>query len=210
LSGGARASHKLPRAVIFKPSLERSQADAAARAEPRKTRAPKAQRAATEEVHHLFAQDPKRRLQLVTAVWSRAVGPDLMRRTRPETLEAGVLRVRVPDTRWRQVLHRMQPHLLAQLRAVLGDLAPRRLSFVEGGMDALPVTPPPSAPITGTTPLPESVAMAAAAIADPEVRVAFERSAARYLALSVPLSRFEERPAALPAPSAGPRSRRVS
>ena len=121
---------------------------------------------------------------LVTAVWARTVGADLTRRTRPETLEKGVLRVRVPDTRWRQVLHRMQPQLLAQLRSVLGELAPQRLSFVEGGLDGAESTPPPLAlaPAAGVAPLPDSVAQAAAAIADPEVRAGFERSVSRYLA----------------------------
>jgi len=121
-------------------------------------------------------------LLLVSAVWARSVGADLTRRTRPETLENGVLRVRVPDTRWRQVLHRMQPQLLAQLRSVLGELAPQRLSFVEGGLDGIEVTPPPPAPMAAASvTLPDSVAQAAAAIADPEVRAGFERSAARYL-----------------------------
>ena len=50
-------------------------------------------------------------------------------------MEGGTLRVRVPDASWRKVLHRMQPQILGRLRELAGDLAPRRMGFVEGGID---------------------------------------------------------------------------
>ena len=48
-------------------------------------------------------------------------------------MEGGTLRVRVPDASWRKVLHRIQPQILARLRELAGDLAPRRMGFVDGG-----------------------------------------------------------------------------
>ena len=82
----------------------------------------------------LFGSVPARTQALIRAAWPRAVGADLARRTEVVALEAGTLRIRVPDARWRKVLHRMQPQILARLRDVVGDLAPRRLGFVEGPM----------------------------------------------------------------------------
>jgi hypothetical protein len=137
------------------------------------------------QVRRLFERDPARRLQLVSAAWTLAVGPELRRRTRPETFERGVLRVRVPDGQWRKVLHRMQPQVIARLHDVLGDMAPRRLSFVEGPVaEATPTPPAPPAPVPPArrAVLPEPVRAAAAAIADDEIRRRFEQTAARYLA----------------------------
>ncbi|HEV7502090.1 MAG TPA: DUF721 domain-containing protein, partial [Vicinamibacteria bacterium] len=81
----------------------------------------------------LFGASPARTLVLIQAAWPLAVGPELARRTEVLGLEAGTLRLRVPDASWRKVLHRMQPQILAQLRDLAGDLAPRRMGFVEGG-----------------------------------------------------------------------------
>jgi hypothetical protein len=68
------------------------------------------------------------------ASWPLAVGPELARRTEVLGLEGGTLRVRVPDARWRKVLHRIQPQILGRLRELAGDLAPRRMGFVDGGV----------------------------------------------------------------------------
>jgi len=88
--------------------------------------------------------------------------------------------VRVPDARWRGVLHRMRHDILARLRETAGPAAPQRLGFVEG-----PVAPParraalaPAAP----GPAPSAVAAAAAAIEDDALRERFLETAARYLA----------------------------
>ena len=93
----------------------------------------------------LFGTVPFRTLALVRAAWPRAVGPDLARRTEVVALESATLRVRVPDARWRKELHRMQPQILARLREIVGDLAPRRLGFMEG-----PIAPAPSREATRT------------------------------------------------------------
>jgi hypothetical protein len=127
----------------------------------------------------LFGATPERTLALVRAAWPRAVGQDLARRTEVIALEAGTLRVRVPDARWRKELHRIQPDILGRLRDVVGDLAPRRMGFMEG-----PMPPPASSEPTRVrppSPPPAEVVAGASALADPELRARFLEVAARYL-----------------------------
>ena len=127
----------------------------------------------------LFGRQAPHVLELLRAAWPLAVGADLSRRTEVVAIEGGSLRIRVPDARWRRVLHRMQPDILARLRDVAGPLAPRRLGFVEGGI----VEPPAAEPAPDRTPraCPTAVAGEAAAIADPEIRARFLETAGRYL-----------------------------
>lgn len=129
---------------------------------------------------------PERALVLLRAAWPAAVGADLARRTEVVALQAGTLRIRVPDARWRNVLHRMRGQILSQLRAVAGDLAPARLGFLEAStpMPELPALPVPAAPPAPPSPaaLPSTIVEAAAAIPDADVRARFLESAARYLA----------------------------
>jgi hypothetical protein len=147
---------------------------------------------------------PERALVLLRAAWPAAVGADLARRTEVVALEAGTLRIRVPDARWRNVLHRMRVQILSQLRATAGDLAPARLGFLEAStpmpeLVALPTAAAPEAPRPSAPP-PPAVVEAAAAIPDPDLRARFIESAGRYLGRRV-------LPASLPtaAPSdAGP------
>jgi len=86
----------------------------------------------------LFGASPARTLALLEAAWPLAVGPELARRTEVLGIEGGTLRVRVPDAGWRKVLHRMQPQILAHLREIAGDLAPKRMGFVDGGVSNQP------------------------------------------------------------------------
>jgi hypothetical protein len=86
----------------------------------------------------LFGASPARTLALIEAAWPLAVGPELARRTEVLGIEGGTLRVRVPDAGWRKVLHRMQPQILGHLREIAGDLAPRRMGFVDGGFQGGP------------------------------------------------------------------------
>jgi hypothetical protein len=128
----------------------------------------------------LFGAVPFRTLALVRAAWPRAVGPDLARRTEVIALEAATLRVRVPDARWRKELHRMQPDILARLREIAGELAPRRLGFVEG-----PIAPaPPREAGRTASPIPPAapadVVAGASVLDDPELRRRFLEVAARY------------------------------
>src|SRR5262245_39338259 len=92
----------------------------------------------------LFRPGSPQALALLRAAWPLAVGPDLARRTEILAIERNTLRLRVPDARWRNGLHRMQPEILARLRSVAGELAPGRLGFTEGPAPASPAAPEPA------------------------------------------------------------------
>jgi hypothetical protein len=133
----------------------------------------------------LFGAVPARTLALVRAAWPHAVGPELASRTEVVTLEGSTLRIRVPDARWRKELHRMQREILARLRVTTGDLAPRRLGFVEGPIAPATSTesPRPGAPsrvLEAAHPAAAVLEEAAAGL-DPELRERFLAVAARYL-----------------------------
>jgi len=130
----------------------------------------------------LFGATPERRLALLRAAWPGAVGAELARRTEVMGLDAGVLRVRVPDAAWQRSLFRMRGQILSRLRRVAGDAAPRSLGFVQGGnLAAAPPVDPPVAPRAPDAPAPASVRAAAQSIADPDVRAEFLKMAGRYL-----------------------------
>jgi hypothetical protein len=134
----------------------------------------------TSLARRLFGAVPARTLALVRAAWPRAVGPDVARRTEVVALEGVTLRIRVPDARWRKELHRMQADILARLREITGELAPRRLGFVEGPV-ALPASPEPARVPDPAPPAPEAVVAGAEALTDPDLRARFLEVAARYL-----------------------------
>jgi hypothetical protein len=147
--------------------------------------------ASRELASRLFAPGSAAGAALVAAAWPRAVGATLGGRTEVVGLEAGTLRVRVPDARWRGVLHRMRHDILARLRETAGAAAPQRLGFVEG-----PVLPRDVRSGTGPSsprPAPAGVVAASASIPDPELRERFLQAAARYL------DRFGEGTPAVPA-----------
>jgi hypothetical protein len=130
----------------------------------------------------LFGSDRAHVTELLRAAWPRAVGADLARRTEVIAIEGGTLRVRVPDGRWRAVLHRMQPDILARLREVAGRLAPHRLGFVEGPV-ATDVSAERDGQVQPSTPAapPAAVVAEAEAITDPDLRRRFLVAAGRYL-----------------------------
>src|SRR5690349_15831787 len=111
----------------------------------------------------LFGGNPERVRALMEAAWPLAVGADLARRTEVLGVEKGLLRIRVPDARWRTVLHRMQPDILRRLREVAGSLAPWRIGFVEGGIREPAAAPLPAAPAAEPA-APPGVAESAAVI----------------------------------------------
>ena len=144
----------------------------------------------------LFGASPARTLALLEAAWPLAVGPELARRTEVLGIEGGTLRVRVPDAGWRKVLHRMQPQILAHLREIAGDLAPRRMGFVDGGLSNQPQSA--AAPRSGgdarggfqggsslhsksAVNSPPEINDVGGSIADPELRQRFAETMARYL-----------------------------
>jgi hypothetical protein len=135
----------------------------------------------TSLARRLFGAVPARTLALVRAAWPRAVGPDVARRTEVLALDDGTLRIRVPDARWRKELHRMQRDILWRLREIVGDLAPRRMGFLEGPVAMAPAPEvSPTAP-SGPPAPPAEVVAGAAVLEDPELRRHFLEVAARYL-----------------------------
>ena len=134
----------------------------------------------------LFGGRPEHTLALLRSAWPQAVGTELARRTEVVALDHGVLRIKVGDARWQRTLLRMRTDILARLRGVAAGAAPRGLGFVVGPLapapepaPSVPREPPPAVP-------PRSVAEAAEAIPDPEVRARFLAAAARYLARFAP------------------------
>jgi hypothetical protein len=143
---------------------------------------------ASDVAARLFGGAPERVRALLNAAWPLAVGPELARRTEVLGIERGTLRIRVPDARWRTVLHGMQPDILRRLREIAGSLAPWRIGYVEGGMkDADPLPPP--APPGEPADLPAEVAERAAEIGDEEIRGRFLAAATRSLSRGRPPSR---------------------
>ncbi len=127
----------------------------------------------------LFGTTPGARLALIRASWPAAVGPDISRRTQVVALEGRTLRIRVPDARWRKVLHRMQREILGRLFASIGELAPSQLSFVEEPVAH--AAPPTAAPERPRLPASPELVACAAVIVDLELRERFLSTAARYL-----------------------------
>jgi hypothetical protein len=128
----------------------------------------------------IFAAGPEARLALLRACWRLAVGEDLARRTEVLAIEGETLRLRVPDARWRKVLHRMQREILSRFRGAVGELAPKRLGFTEGPV-ATDVAQPAAPERPQPKPLSAELTLSAGAIPDPEIRGRFLATAARYL-----------------------------
>lgn len=140
----------------------------------------------------IFDAGPEARVALMRACWRVAVGEDLASRTEVLALEGRTLRLRVPDARWRKVLHRMERELLSRLRQSAGELAPNRLGFTEGPVAAIASAPKTALkPLPELRPLPAAVAASATSIADPEIRERFLETAARYLSRAEVLTRTE-------------------
>jgi hypothetical protein len=128
----------------------------------------------------LFGSSPERALTLMRAAWPAAVGPELARRTELIAFDSGVLRIRVPDATWRRGLWRMRGDILARLRSIAGQAAPRSLGFVEGAVAVA------EAPVRAVAPavapvVPASVVLAASSIGDDDLRARFLAAAGRYL-----------------------------
>src|SRR6185295_2584954 len=105
----------------------------------------------------LFGGRGERALVLIQAAWPWAVGEELARRTEVVALDAGTLRVRVPDAGWRKVLHLMRNDILRRLFDVAGEFAPRRLGFMETPPgSASPHALPAATPAPRPSPRPEA------------------------------------------------------
>jgi hypothetical protein len=120
-------------------------------------------------------------VHLCRAAWGRAVGEELARRTEVLAVEGRTLRVKVPDSSWRKVLHPLEGEILTRMRGIIGAMAPTRIGFSEGFVASPPAPPKPLEDIPpGGEPSP-LVSESALGIRDPELRRAFLETSVRYL-----------------------------
>lgn len=114
--------------------------------------------------------------------WPAAVGPENARVAWPVRLgRDGTLHVNARDATWAFQLGMLSEEILANLRAELGEAAPRALRFAPG---PLPEAPSSTAPAR-VEPSPEErerAAGIAAGVEDPELRELVARTAAASLA----------------------------
>jgi predicted nucleic acid-binding Zn ribbon protein len=68
----------------------------------------------------------------VSERWEEAVGAEAARHARPTGMRGDVLEVAVDTPVWGQQLQLLRPDILASLRELLGDQAPRDLRFRVG------------------------------------------------------------------------------
>ncbi|WP_437724385.1 DUF721 domain-containing protein [Sorangium sp. So ce861] len=113
--------------------------------------------------------------------WEAAVGSRIAARARPLKLERGVLHVRAASSTWAQELSMLGDVITAQLRA--RGLAVQSLRFRVGKVE--PVARPPwreeVRPAPKEAPLPSDVRRELGKVADPELRDAIAKAAARNL-----------------------------
>ena len=81
--------------------------------------------------------------------WEEAVGSEIARHCRPVALRGGRLEACVDSSVWCQQLQLQTPQILASLREVLGDEAPRDLRFRVGPLPAPARTASPRSPRGG-------------------------------------------------------------
>src|SRR3972149_7964031 len=66
---------------------------------------------------------------LVEKRWASVVGPEIARRSEPETLEDGVLTVRVTDPAWGKMILKLQGRIVPALNRAVGKGLVRRINF---------------------------------------------------------------------------------
>jgi hypothetical protein len=114
--------------------------------------------------------------------WAEVVGEELARRSEPESLENGVLTVRVTDPAWGKTLLKLQGRIVPALNRAVGAGLVRRISFVRREKLVNPV-PEARGPVRPRDlgPPPDDVLRASEGISDEELRAQVRRSASRYL-----------------------------
>jgi hypothetical protein len=121
--------------------------------------------------------------------WEAAVGSRIAARARPVRLDRGVLVVRTATATWAQELALLADAILAQLRG--RGIAVESLRFRVGHVDA-PERPPTRGEVRTAppaVPLPPAVEAVVERVADPELRDAIARAAARDLGWQTLLER---------------------
>jgi predicted nucleic acid-binding Zn ribbon protein len=123
-----------------------------------------------------------KKLAIPTRAWSQALGPRIADRTRPLSLENGVLTMRVATSAWATELAMLKPWLVERLQAA--GFAVTDIRFRVGTIEAAPrpperrtsrAVPPPAA-------LPRELAERLKEIDDPELREAMALAARANLA----------------------------
>jgi hypothetical protein len=129
--------------------------------------------------------EARRRIYSVALVekrWASVVGPEIARRSEPESLEGGVLTVRVTDPAWGKMLLKLQGRIIPALNRAVGKGLVRRINFTKRDKlqnpGAGPTAPEKSVALG---PPPESVMRASEGIPDEELRAAVRKSASLYL-----------------------------
>lgn len=134
--------------------------------------------------------------------WARAVGPRIADRTKPVSLERGVLLVQAATSTWATELSMLRDPILMRLRAIGLDVKDVRFRV-------RPIAPPPRPPerrgarvVPPPAELPESVRRSIAKLDDPELAAIIAEAAGKNLAWQ------DNTSAARPATS-GPRAARA-
>jgi hypothetical protein len=119
---------------------------------------------------------------LVEKQWASVVGKEIARRSEPESLEGGVLTVRVTDPAWGRMILKLQGRIVTELNRAVGTGLVRRINFVrrESLRGPESETKAPERTVAPRPP-PESVMRASEGISDEELRAAVRRSASLYL-----------------------------
>lgn len=123
-------------------------------------------------------------IELVQKRWKDAVGADLARRSEPDSLNDGVLTLRVADAAWGRMLMKLGKTIVPRLNRELGVWLVRRINFkTVTRLEQADALPPPALSGARDVVLPEAISKAAEAIHDAELRAIVGRTAARYLAV---------------------------
>jgi hypothetical protein len=121
-------------------------------------------------------------VDLIAKRWASVVGEEIARRSEPESLEGGVLTVRVTDPAWGKTILKLQGRIVPSLNRAVGIPLVRRINFVRREKlqnPASEVHAPEESAALG--PPPESVLQASEGISDEELRAAVRKSASLYL-----------------------------
>ncbi|MGH9786607.1 MAG: DciA family protein [Terriglobia bacterium] len=120
------------------------------------------------------------REEMLRLVWPMIVGSTMGGSTQLLGIRQNTLRVAVPDQTWKKTLRSMENMILEAVHRVCGDEVGRSIEFVESPRPVPPLPKEKAAP----RPLPPAD-LPLDAIADPQLRQTFDRSARKYFARMV-------------------------
>jgi Dna[CI] antecedent, DciA len=115
------------------------------------------------------------------SAWWETVGAGLARVASPRGVEAGFLRIAVPDPRWEREMKALSEGILARLRTRKGFRDLRGIEVVVEPPSPAPFHPDPGATLPRETVPPAEILSAAEAFADPVLAERWARAVARLL-----------------------------